>query len=254
MSTIKTALTVTSVGTALLFGGGIYLYMNFAPIAKNLAEKYASQTLGVKVSIADLEVHWKERRVDVSDVTIANPPGYTKPYAATIQTIGIQAGSLNSELLEFKDVAVNGTDIYLEVKPNATNLTDIRNNVNKNIGENPSQGEKAIKVILDKMVMNGTIHPSVTLLGNKIEPVKLPEIRLSGIGRNSNGVLVNQAVGQIWKEISTQTIAASNKNGFLKGIDRDALTESGIGEVEILKEQIDQEVDKVKDGLKSLFE
>lgn len=254
MAASKSLLTIGSLATAMLFGGGLYLYMNFGSIAKNLAEKYASRTLGVAVNIGKVDVSIQERKINVTNIRIANPAGYKNPYAATVQTVSIQAGELTSELLEFRDVTVSGTDIYLEIKPSSTNLTDIRKNVNANMAGNPSAGDKAVKVILDKMVMNGTIHPSVTLLGRDVTPVKLPTIELSGIGRNSNGVLVSQAVGQIWKEISSQTIAAANRNGFLQGIDRDALTEAGVGEVEILKDQINQEVDKVKDGIKSLFE
>jgi len=250
----KGALTIGSLATALLFGGGIFLFMNFGAIAKNLSEEYATRTLGVKVSIGAMDVNLKERRIEAGNVTIANPPGYKNAHAATIQSIRIQAGSLNSELLEFKDVAVNGTDVYLEIKPASTNLTDIRKNLHSNVGAEESAGEKAIRVILDKMVMNGTIHPTVTLLNRDIEPIKLPEIRLEGVGRNENGVLVGQALSQVWKEITDETIASANRNGFLKGFDRDALEEAGVDEVGILKDQIGQEVDKLKDGLKGLLE
>lgn len=254
MSTAKSALTVGSLATAMLFGGGIYLYMNFGSIAKNLAEKYATQSLGVKVSIAKVDVSLKERVIQVSNVRIANPKGYKNPHAASIENIRIQAGNLSTELLEFKDVSVQGTDVYLEVKPTSTNLTDIRKNLNTNAGSNESQGAKAIKVILDKMVLNGTVHPSVTLFDGDIAPVKLPEIRLRGIGRNENGVLVGQALSQVWKEISKQTIMAANKNGYLQGLSGDALKEVGIGQVQIMKDKVNEEVDKLKDGLKGLFE
>lgn len=254
MTASKSVLTIGSLATAMLFGGGLYLYMNFNSLAKNLAEKYASRTLGVAVSIGDLAVSVQDRRIDVTNLRIANPAGYQKPHAATVQNITIQAGVLTAELLEFKDVSVNGADIFLEVKPSATNLTDIRENVNANTGENARAGEQAIKVILEKMVMTGTIHPSVTLLQNEISPIKLPPITLEGIGTKSNGVLVNEAIGQIWREISSESIAAANRNGFLEGLDRDALEKAGMDEVQILKDQITQEVDKVTDGLKKIFD
>jgi len=254
MAVTKTALTITSLATAMLFGGGIYLFLNLGSIAKNLTEEYATRTLGVDVSIGRMDVSLQNRTIDVSNVKIDNPDGYKAPHAVTVKSIHIQAGSLGSKLLEFQEVSVAGTDVYLEIKPNATNLTDIRKNLNENVGASPSDGEKAVKVILDKLLLNGTIHPDITFLDKKLEPFVMPSIQLSGIGRGENGVLVGNAISQVWKAISRESIRAANKQGVLAGVDVSVLQDAGIGDVTIIKDNINHQVDKITNSIKGMLE
>lgn len=250
MTVTKSALTITSLATAMLFGGGIYLFLNLGSIAQNLAEDYASRTLGVNVTIGRMDVSLQNRTIDVSNLKIDNPEGYSGAHAATVKAVRIQAGALGKELLEFKDVRVEGTDIYLEIKPGATNLTDIRKNLNENVGANPSQGQEAVRVILDKLFMSGVIHPKVTFLERELEPFSLPPIELSGIGRGQNGVLVGDAIAEIWKVVSRESIRAANQQGALAGVDVSVLRDAGMADIQIIKDNIDHQVDKIK----SIFE
>ncbi|MFN3700681.1 MAG: hypothetical protein ACK4VI_04060 [Alphaproteobacteria bacterium] len=257
--TTKGALTVTSLATAMLFGGGIFLYLNFGSIAKQLAQDYASRTLGVQVTIGRLDVSFQDRTVQISHLRIGNPSGYKNPHAAVVQSIAIQAGELGSELLEFKDVAVTSADIFLEVTPEGTNLTDIRRNLNPQVGAAQTEGEKALKVILDQLVMSGTIHPSISFVEREIPPFELPPITLRGIGRNGQadgqgGVLVGEAIAQIWQAVSKEAIVASNRQGYLDGLPVQVLHDAGLGDIQILKEQIGKDLNRVQDSIRKMFE
>lgn len=252
MSAAKVTMSAASLGFALLFGGGLYLYMNMGSIAEKLAEKYASEALGVAVNIGSVDVSLQERRVTVNGIKIDNPSGYTGAHAATVGQVHITAGDLSAELLQFKDVSVNDADIYLEVTPNGTNLSDIRNNLNRNAGKNPSAGEKAVKVILDKLVMNGTIHPSVTIADITVEAFTMPPLTLHNIG-GSNGAPVGEAIAQIWVPLSRQVIQAANKQGLLQGLNEDALKEVGVSKVQEIKDKIGTEVEAIGEGLKGLL-
>lgn len=254
MTLTKSAMTVTSLATAMLFGGGIYLFLNLGSIAQNLAEEYASRTLGVKVTIGRMDVSLQNRTIDVSNLKIDNPEGYGGAHAATVKSIHIQAGALGKELLEFKDVRVEDTDIYLEIKPGATNLTDIRKNLNENVGASPTQGEQAVKVILERMLLTGTIHPNVTFLERELQPFALPPIELSGIGRGQNGVLVGDAIAQVWKAVSRESIRAANQQGALAGVDVGVLRDAGMADIQIIKDNLDGKVNKITNDLKSMFE
>ena len=254
MTVTKSAMTITSLATAMLFGGGIYLLMNLGSIAQNLAEEYASRTLGVNVTIGRMDVSLQNRTIDVVNLSIDNPEGYEGAHAATVKSIHIEAGALGRALLEFKDVRVEGTDIYLEIKPGATNLTDIRKNLNENVGASPSQGEQAVKVIVDKLFMNGVIHPNVTFLDRELEPFSLPPIELSGIGRGEGGALVGDAIAEVWKEISRESIRAANQQGALAGVDVGVLRDAGMADIQIIKDNLDDKVNKITNDLKGIFE
>lgn len=254
--TTKGALTITSIATAMLFGGGIFLYMNFGSIAKQLTQDYASRTLGVEVSIGRMDISLQNRKIDVGNVKIGNPEAYEGAHSVVVQSISIQAGEIGRELLEFKDVAVQGADIYLEIRPEGTNLSDIRKNLNPRVGDGLSSGEQAIKVILDNLLMSGTVHTDITFLDQEIEPFSLPPIALSGIGRENgaSGVAVGDAIAQVWSEISRRTISEANQKGYLAGLPAEVLLDAGMGHIDIVKEKFDSDLNKVKEGLKNLFE
>lgn len=252
MAATKTALTAASIGFALIFGGGVYLYMNFNSIAHKLAEKYATQALGVEVSIGLMDVSLQERTITAHNIKIGNPPGYENAHVVTVDQIDIAAGALSRELIELKDVSVKDADVYLEVTPNGTNLSDIRQNLNRDAGEAQSAGTEAVKVILDKLVMNGTIHPSVTIADLEIEAFSLPPLELRNIG-GANGASPGEVMAQVWVPLSRQVIRAANEKGYLQGLNADALKEVGVGRVQQIKDKIDDEIDSVTEGVKGLF-
>ena len=252
MSVTKVAATVASVGFALIFGGGVYLYMNFNTIAHQLAEKYATQALGVEVRLGLMDIDLQERRVMVHNIEIDNPAGYDNAHVATIDKVDITAGQLSRALVEFKNVSVEGADIYLEVTPNGTNMSDIRNNLNRNAGENPSAGEQAVKIILDHMIMKGTVHPSVTIADLNIEPFTLPALELNNIG-GANGASPGEVVSQIWVPLSRQVLRAANEQGYLRNMNEEALKEMGMTRLNEVKSRIEDEVNSITDNMKGFL-
>ena len=82
----------------------------------------------------------------------------------------------------------------------------------------------------------------------------MPSIQLSGIGRGENGVLVGNAISQVWKAISRESIRAANKQGVLAGVDVSVLQDAGIGDVTIIKDNINHQVDKITNSIKGMLE
>ncbi|HBR69109.1 MAG TPA: hypothetical protein DEA55_07025 [Rhodospirillaceae bacterium] len=251
MSATKAVFTVSSLAFVLLFGGGVLLYMNFGDIAKKIAQKIASETLGVTVSIGKIDVALKEKTVTVSKVKVGNPEGYKGPHAATIETIYLKADTLSQALLRFNDISVTGSEVYLEVRETGTNLTDIKKTVNAKA----AKGDKAaqqIKVIIERMkIEEMRVHPSVLLAGiGDMQPITLPPIKLNGIGVKENGVLAREAIGQIWQSISSEVSKSANSAGFYQGVSPEALEDIGVSQIETFKENFKKDIGNLK---KSIF-
>lgn len=250
----KSILTISSVVLILLFAGGVYLFLNFGSVAKTVSERVASQALGVPVSIGSVEVSFQDKAVTVSRVAVSNPPGYQGKHAATIETIFLKAHTLSQALLNFQDITVRGADVYLEVKPDATNLSDIKKNVNTKAAAGDKAAEQ-IKVIIEQMRIESLhVNPRVLLVGAPdIKPVTVPDIVLRNIGKRENGVLAREAIAQIWGRISQDVSRAANQAGFYEGISPDALEDLGVGQIESLKQQIKEDMEELGSGLKKLF-
>lgn len=260
----KTIFSITALATALIFGGGVMLYMNLGDVAKVLAEKKASEVLGVKVTIGKMEIDVPNQRLAIRNLVIANPQGFDAPHALKVGQINMQGISLSKELLALGSIETKDTDIVFEVNPNGTNLQAISDNV-KNAGnkkaapanDNAETGEEggaqkapqqSVKVAIEKLAITQTTLTPAGLLGEaKLDPFTLDQITLNKIGTRSNPVLAREAIAQIWGEVSRKAISAAQRQGLVNKIGQE------LG-VENLDGAVNDAVNKGAEKLRGLFE
>ncbi len=256
MSVSKSILTVSSIAVAAMFGGGVYMVMNLGTLAERIAERVGSQTLGVAVDIGHMDVSLQERKVVVSNLVIANPPGFKSDKAASIEKITITLGSVSKGLLNFNDINVQGTDVYMEVKEKTTNLQTIKQGIKVKPAAAKVDGETPMKVIINSLnLAQAKVHPTVTLLSAQdLSPVTVSQIVLSGIGEKENGVLMNEAVAQVWKQLSAKFTSAASGGGFYEGMSSEALREIGANQLSNFKNQVNESVNEFGKSLKGIFE
>lgn len=224
----------------LLIVAGIFLYLNFGDLAKNTAEKIASNALGVKVTLSSLSVSLKEKKATIRGIKIHNPPGFKNTHIITADDMAIGLNTASRQLIDFKDIQVNGTVVNLEVTERGTNLQALKKLAAQK-KQKESIGSEQIRVIVRNMVINeSTINPSVTLLNRDIGSIKLPPVRVSGIGQNSNGALAQDAVSQVLVQYLKAAESQANREGLLKNADA-------------LVNDIKDSVDDVTKSIKGIF-
>jgi uncharacterized protein involved in outer membrane biogenesis len=257
MTLSKSALTVTSLAMAMLFGGGVYLLMNMNVIAKNYIEREATKTLGVSVKLGGLEIMLQDRTAKVTDLVIGNPEGFEKPYAVKVSNISVVLSNVTNQLVEFKDIDVGNAEVNLEVKENVTNLAAIKNRVK--VTENDSATAEAVKVIIDKLTLSqAQIKPGKVLFTEEeLAPVQVPDIVLTAVGRRENGILVREAIAQVWTHIAHKLDTQALQSGLLEGMSDEALQDMGLGFGQRFKENLHQTIQEKKDavgqGIDSFF-
>lgn len=241
---------LVSVLVLLLVAGGIFVYLNFGGLAKGLAERIASDALGVKVAIGSLDISLEKRTASVNDLRISNPPGYDGRHAMTAEKIVIGLNTASKQLIDFNDINVIGSVVNLEVTPNGTNLTDLKELAMQK-KQKESVGSEAIRVIVRKMAIGAsTLNPRVTLLpGQDLGSIKIPAINLSGIGTRENGVLAKEAIIQVVTQYIGVAQREANKAGMLKGLPTDELQKIQGGLVDKAKD----DVEKLKGDIKNIF-
>jgi hypothetical protein len=251
MTASKTALTATSLAFAMIFGGGVYLYMNLGSIAQQIAQRLASETLGVTVTMSKLDVSLQERMAVVHNLRIGNPDGYKGKDAMTISKISIALGNVSKELITFKDISVDKTHVYLQVTPQGTNLSTIKNQIKTLPAQAPAADVQPLKVILSRTgLMSAQLHPTVTLLSEEaLAAVTIPDIILTGIGEKENGILAREAIAQVWNGIMPHVEKAASEAGFYEGLSPDALKDMGVGKIEGLRENFKKDLDEGLGGV-----
>lgn len=250
----------------ILLGGGIFAYMNLGDFAKAQIEKIGSKTLGVPVTLGGLDIALQDKKVTVGSLKIGNPAGFKKSPVLNVGDIQVQLESVSKELIVFKSIAINNTDINLEVNQNGTNFLAIKNNLPKK--GNAPKSENPVKVIVRDFRFNDAkLNPSLLLVdtGN-FSTINVPDIRLRGIGARENGVLAGEAIAQVTQQIVTQINKSAGAAGLLQGLSVDTLKDMGISQVNTQVNKVKDEINKqiggelgnaiggeIDKGLKSLF-
>lgn len=230
----------------MIFGGGIYLFTQLNTLAKPITERIASDALGVSVTIGEMDIRLKEKRVKVRNIKVDNPSGFSKPHAITISEVTVALSAIASNSVDIEDVTVKGTDVYLEVTRNGTNLSVLQNNL-KNV-ENDGPIEEAIKVIIERFSLDGAmLHPSITLLSSRdLKSVQVSPIVLRNIGKADNGILAREAVAQVMRPVLKELAQKAGEAGYYEGLSSDVLKEIGVSDFNQIKMQVNEEVDKFK--------
>ncbi len=259
---------------ALMIVGVVALYMNFGSIVKIAVERVASDTLKVPVKIGSVDVDFPNKSVSVKNIRISNPEGFSKPYAMTVDTVSVEAKSFGENLFHFKNVTVGKTDLYVEVKETETNISRLNDNITvkkradgkTEVTANTDKSDPGseYKVIIDEFNFNeASLHPTIVLAGGDLGTVTMPDVRLTGIGKKTNGVLAKEAAAQIFDKITEVAFKTSTEQGFMQGMSPDALKNiasdmdintSGFGKaLDGMKDDFKKTGNAIKEGVKGLF-
>ncbi len=237
MKSVKT-LSLALIAVVVIIG--VFVFLNFGDLAKRAAEKIASNALGVGVHISSLDISLQEKKVVVSGLRIHNPPGYKKHYIITANAINIGLNAASKELIDFKDITVDGVVVNLEVTPEGTNLNDLKK-LSQAKKQKESAGSEAVRVIVRNMVINtSTLNPSVTLLNRDVGSINIPPVRISGIGVRENGALAKDAA----RQIITQYVGAAER----------ASRKAGLLDIDSVAKDLGDAVDNAAKDIKKLFD
>lgn len=252
----KVSLVLFGVFVLLFVISAAYIYMNMGGIARYISERVATETLGVPVTIGKMDILVDEKKIIAKDIKIANPEGYTKPYAMSIETITVSADVFDNKLLSFARVDVEGTKVNLEVTNTGTNLAVIEANAHANASKSPA-GEKDVKVIMkDIYVTKPQINPVVTLAQKDMAMVTAPDAQVSGIGVNEKGIPVDDALAQSFSGVVRSVHIAANDAGFLEGLPLEVLNVIGVSTVNVfqknLQNSFNKEVEKFNQGVEEV--
>lgn len=217
MAMKKKSLISLVVLACVVIGGG-YLYMNLGGIIVRTAEKIASDALGVKVDIGLIRISLSDKKVTVSSLKIANPPGYHNSHIMTADSIDIGLNGASKDLIDFKDITVKGSVVNLEVNEKGNmNLNDLKR-LSAKKEQRESAGSKQVRVIIDHMVIDAsTINPSITLLPGQTQPIKLPAITFSNMGKGG-GMEADDAIVQVMGKYLSAIEKEARDSGLFKGL------------------------------------
>ncbi len=227
-------------------------------IVRRLVNKYGSEVTGTNVDLQGFNLSLSKGEGSISQITIANPKNYSAPYLFKLAEISVKVNlkSLTSNTIIIDEIKINKPEITYEMLSlTQNNISEVLKNI-ENYGQKGSQASdksdkkaesqntdeaSSKKVIIKNLVIaGGDINIIAALPGKSQElSVKLPPIRMQGIGESRQGESIPSLIASVINKILTTASQTVIKSGAvdLKGI---------------AQENLDTVVGGVKERIKSI--
>lgn len=261
-SKAKTGILAAGVLVAVLAAGLVYYFIFAGGGLKGDVERVASATLGTPVTIGKLSVDRATGTYVADMVSVANPPGFQNASAMTIKQVRVTTQPGAPGLVAITEANFTGAEVFLEVQPQATNLSVLRRNVNRAASVNElAAPQQPWKTSVNRAEMaDARLVPVATLQPVETQVVTLPDIVLRGLGDKTQGVLLSEALGQGFEHLVRVASQAAGQAGFFRGMQPAALKvmqeQLGLtqGILETAVGIVRKDVEELTTGIKNLLQ
>lgn len=214
--------------------GGLFLVLvvfiwqvaaNLDSIVAGVIEEVGSDTLKTKVTVSGVSISFKAGKAGIEGVKIANPDGYSSANIFDMEGIEVDLDlqSMSQEVLVIESIRIHNPQVVFEGNDTGgSNMQALLDNIESaSAGESGDSDDEALKMIIDRFEFSGgQVKASSVLKPGEVIDLKLPAIKLSGIGRAEGGVTADVVMQQITTELANEIIEAALKAEVTKAIDK----------------------------------
>ena len=252
---MKTLLKVGVIVVLLLVVALTMIGVYFNSMIKAGVEAVGPKITGTIVKLDAVDISPFSGQGRLKGLVVGNPKGFQTESAFKIADAKVkvdQKTALSDELI-IEEILIDAPEITYEGSPSGSNISKIQENVaafGKSVGTKEGAESKSQKKdptqkkvqINHFIVKNGQVNLSASMLKGKALTVRLPDLHLRDIGKESGGVMVQQAAAEVFAAINksvVQSVAGSGK--LLEKAAEEAA--KGLG----------SEAGKAVEGIKGLF-
>jgi hypothetical protein len=225
-----------------------YLLLNSDSLIESGIEQYGSDYLGADVSVAEVSLQLADGTARIRSLEVGNPTGFDGPYALRLSEVelGLDLENVGSDLVVVRNMRVDSASVAAVARAHRTNFQQLLANLNDAagaeegvqpgvVGENGAEP----RFIVDHFEFtNADVSLTSDLLGETA--LDIPDIKLSGIGRKTNGATALELTRQILGPIS----AAISRAAVSEGVQLEGVKQHAAGQ---LLERLDSGLQSLKD-------
>jgi len=206
MLVVAFVLVVLGLGTVLFLGR----------IIKKGVETAGPKVAKVEIKLNRATVSLLSGRGALKGLVVGNPTGFKTPYAIKVgrASVALRPSSIFADKIVVQSVDVQSPEITFEGSLKGNNLGKIKENIQqftaaeKSAPAEPKKEAGKKMQIDDLAVTGGKIHLSMTVLGGKSLSVPLPDIHLTGLGKDTGGITAGEMVEKLFGSIFDNTLKA----------------------------------------------
>ena len=184
-------------------------------VIKTGIEVAGTKTLGVPVTVKDIDLSILRGRVKIHGLVVKNPPGYANDTLLEIGegVVNLDIGSLMSDTIKIQLVKLDGTKMTMEQKGLTNNLKEILDRLPKEEKEEkPTPEEKGKNLNVAKLeITNTNVKVKLLPVPGKADTVSMniDPIIMTDLGSDkklNTGILVAKVLGAIATGIAKQGV------------------------------------------------
>jgi hypothetical protein len=205
---------------ALVVGGVAWYFVSFKmdSMIEKTIEAHASASLGTMVTVGGVKSDIKGGSLSISNITIANPPGFKNKNAFSLNDIEAAIDYANFDI---KRIVINNPEIVVEELGGKTNFDQIMAALNESSSSSESEPEPASEeakgakeepiYVIHHFRMNESRASFESESLDRYSDLKVDAIELSNIKgtRTEVGkIIASKIVSEITKEAATELLKA----------------------------------------------
>ena len=231
----------------LLIVAVTYVWTNLDSIVKDTIQTYGSQATKTAVRVDTVKLELTDGKAQIKGLTVANPPGFTDPNIFSLGEIStkIDINTINQNPIIIDEILINAPVVVYEInKAGVANADVLKKNVggsgSKAKSDRSASGGEELKMIIRRIVVEGSsAKVRIAALG-KDQSVTLPKIVMTDVGKKSGGATAAEVATQLSDRILGNIKGSVAKIGVSKYLGQSA---------DDIKAQIQKGINGKSDGM-----
>jgi uncharacterized protein involved in outer membrane biogenesis len=199
------AFVIILVVVALGFG-----LFNLDRIVEESVNRFGPEITGTTVTLEKSSLKPWNGAGSLSGLAIGNPPQFGNENAFSLGEIEVDVdlSSLTSDVIIIDRIAIIQPEVLYLNDGSTDNLRALMANITSRFGSGEQTSEESVntkKIIIDEFIFSdGRVSASHALLGDQRLTINLPDLELTGIGRNTGGATLKEAGQQIFAYLNQE--------------------------------------------------
>lgn len=201
------------------------LLANLDSIVAGVIEDVGSDVMKTDVRVSGVSIDLKEGKAAIAGMTIANPKGYSSAKLFELKDImvDLDLGSLGKDVLVIEAVRIQNPRINFEGDADGgSNMQTLMDNMNSGSADSgaKTEAEQTRMIISSFQMSDAQVKATTKLKSGEPMEIKLPAIKMSGIGKAQGGVTADVVAKEITSEVIRAVLKAAAKSGIEQAIEK----------------------------------
>lgn len=200
----------------LVAGGGVWYFVSFRldGMIEQRIEEIGSRSFGSRVSVGAVKTDIRGGSLQISEITVANPPGFSNPNAFSLNNI---EAAVDYASRDIRRVVIERPEIVIEEMGGETNFSKLLQELeSQDSGSADSSGEEPVIFIrYFRMNESRAAFESKSLdryTDLEVEAVELSDIR--GTPTEVAKVIAAEVLNEVVSEAATELLKAQARKQF----------------------------------------